>query len=74
MSYDDLLDDEVRAFIARTDAFYPPEAVDFTVAEQRRFYDAFGREFDVGRPEGVAVRDDDAGGVPVCELPAGRRG
>ncbi len=36
MSYDDLLDDEVRAFIARTDAFYPPEAVDFTVAEQRR--------------------------------------
>ena len=74
MSYDDLLDDEVRAFIARTDAFYPPEAVDFTVAEQRRFYDALCREFDVGRPEGVAVRDDDAEGVPVRLYEAGSPG
>ena len=32
MTYDSLLDDEVRAFIARTDAFYPPEAVNCSVA------------------------------------------
>lgn len=74
MSYDDLLDDEVRAFIARTDAFYPPEAVDFTVAEQRRFYDALCREFDVGRPDGIEVRDDHAEGVPVRVYRAGEPG
>lgn len=74
MSYDDLLDDEVRAFIARTDAFYPPEAVDFTVAEQRRFYDALCREFDVGRPDGVVVQDTDAEGVPVRIYTAGEPG
>lgn len=74
MNYDSLLDDEVRAFIARTDAFYPPEAVNFTVAEQRRFYDALCREFDVGRPEGVEVRDDTADGVPVRIYKAGEPG
>lgn len=74
MNYDDLLDDEVRAFIARTDALYPPEAVDFTVAQQRRFYDALCQEFDVRRPEGVAVRDDDADGVAVRLYEAGSPG
>lgn len=74
MTYDDLLDDEVRAFIARTNAFYPPEAVDFTVAEQRRFYDAFCREFDMGRPDGVAVQDTDADGVQVRIYTAGEPG
>ena len=74
VSYDDLLDAEVRAFIARTDAFYPPEAVNFSVAEQRRFYDALCREFDVGRPAGVEVRDDTANGVPVRIYKAGEPG
>lgn len=59
-----LLDDEVRAYIARGAAFYPPNAVDLTVAEQRDVYDAMCAAFHAGRPEDVKVWDESHGGVP----------
>lgn len=62
--YTELLDDEVQAFLARTAAFYPPDAVGLPVAEQRRVYDAMCAAFDVGRPEGLQVADQAFGGVP----------
>lgn len=59
-----LLDDEVRAYIARGAAFYPPNAVDLTVAEQRDVYGAMCAAFHAGRPEDVKVWDESHGGVP----------
>jgi acetyl esterase len=59
-----LLDDEVRAYIARGAAFYPPNAVDLTVAEQRDVYDAMCAAFHAGRPEDVKVWDESHSGVP----------
>lgn len=62
--YETLLDDEMKAYLARCDALYPPDAVDLDIAGQRRVYDAMCADFDVGRPEGVTVRDEPHGGVP----------
>lgn len=61
--YDALLDDEVKAYIARCEASYPPDAVDLDVAGQRRVYDAMCRDFDRGRPDAVTVADEPHGGV-----------
>ncbi len=58
-----LLDDEVRAYIARGAEFYPPNAVDLSVAEQRDVYDAMCAAFHAGRPEGVEVWDETHGDV-----------
>ncbi|MEL7099879.1 MAG: alpha/beta hydrolase [Pseudomonadota bacterium] len=65
--YDNLLDDEVRAFIARTSEFYPPDAVDLSIAEQRAVYDRMCAAFEVPYPPGVAAEDMEYGGVP-CRL------
>ncbi|THH35868.1 alpha/beta hydrolase [Aliishimia ponticola] len=62
--YDQLLDAEMKAYLARCDALYPPDAVTLDIAGQRRVYDAMCADFDVGRPDGVAVKDEPQGGVP----------
>ena len=67
VDYAQILDDEVRAFLERTEAFYPPNAIDLNIAEQRRLYDALCADFDAGRPQGVAVEDLRLGGVP-CRI------
>lgn len=64
MDYARLIDDETWAFIQRTDAFYPPEAVSFTIADQRRVYDEMCREFFNGYPDGVQANDRQFSGVP----------
>lgn len=69
--YSVLLDDEVRAFVARTDEFYPPDAVDMSISDQRRVYDALCKAFDFPHPEGVKTRDTDANGVPIRIYNAG---
>lgn len=69
--YSALLDDEVRAYIARGAEFYPPDAVDLTVAEQRAVYDAMCAAFHAGRPEGVDTWDEVYGGVPCRRYEAG---
>jgi acetyl esterase len=47
----------IRRFMAESDSFFPPEAVDFTMAEQRAFYDRLCAHFRKPRPAGVAVED-----------------
>ena len=51
--YSRLIDAETWAFIERTNAYYPPDAIDHTIAEQRRVYDRMCREFFAGYPDGV---------------------
>lgn len=53
--YEKLIDAETRAFIERTNGFYPPDAVDLTVGQQRAIYDRMCREFFAGYPEGVSA-------------------
>jgi acetyl esterase len=61
--YDLLLDDEVRAFLARTELHYPPDAVDLSVEDQRRVYNAMCADFDAGYPDSVTAQDRAFGGV-----------
>ena len=65
VDYDSYLDPDIRAFIAQTNTHYPPDAVNLTVADQRRVYDALCRAFDRGYPEGVSAQDTQAADVPV---------
>ena len=65
--YRALLDDEVWAFLDESARFYPPDAVDLTVEEQRAVYDRMCAAFDFGRPAGVSVEDKKFGGVP-CRI------
>lgn len=71
--YDQWLDDEVRAYLARCDELYPPDAINLDILGQRRVYDEMCAAFDQGRPEGVTVQDEPYGGVlcrryePECE-------
>lgn len=66
-SYASRLDEETWAFVERTDAFYPPDTVEMSVAEQRAVYDRMCREFFAGYPDGVTARGDaiDAGSHPI---------
>jgi len=66
-----LLDDEVRAYIARGAEFYPPDAVDLTIAQQRAVYDAMCSAFHAGHPEGVETWDEPYGGVPCRRYETG---
>lgn len=65
--YAKLMDEEVRAFMARTARHYPPDAVDLTVQDQRRVYNAMCADFDVGYPDDVTAQDRAFGGV-TCRV------
>lgn len=53
--YTKLIDAETWAFIERTNAYYPPDTIDYTIAQQREIYDRMCREFFAGYPEGVTA-------------------
>jgi acetyl esterase len=53
--YSRLIDAETWAFIDRTNSFYPPETIDYTIEQQRAVYDRMCREFFTGYPEGVSA-------------------
>lgn len=53
--YSLLIDDETWAFIERTNSFYPPETIDYTIDQQREVYDRMCREFFTGYPDGVSA-------------------
>ena len=53
-----MLDQEIQNFIEKTDAFYPADAVTFSISEQRRWYNALCREFAIPRPENVTAHDE----------------
>jgi acetyl esterase len=52
-----LADEGIRRFMTESDALYPPDAVSFTMAEQRAFYDKLCAHFRGPRPGGLEVRD-----------------
>lgn len=51
--YRKLIDAETWAFIDRTISFYPPDAVNLSMADHRRLYDAMCEGFRTPYPEGV---------------------
>ncbi|MCV9999892.1 alpha/beta hydrolase [Pararhizobium sp. YC-54] len=56
----------ILAFHKRCEAFYPADAVDASIEQQRAWYDALCAEFDAPSPEGLTRRDEIVGGrVPV---------
>ncbi|MEX0364446.1 MAG: alpha/beta hydrolase [Ruegeria sp.] len=71
MDYDRLIDEETWTFIRRTLESYPEDAVNLSIADQRRVYDDMCRVFHQGRPDGVATEDRSANGVPVRIYSAG---
>ena len=65
--YTTLIDAETWAFIERTNTWYPPDTIDYTIAQQREIYDAMCREFFAGYPKGVTAKDStvESHGYPV---------
>ncbi|MBW7920611.1 MAG: alpha/beta hydrolase [Rubellimicrobium sp.] len=53
--YSRLIDAETWAFIERTNSFYAVDAVDHSVAEQRRTYDRMAEAFHAAYPEDVTA-------------------
>ena len=62
--YDWLQDPGIREFLIAGERFYPADAVNFTMAEQRAFYDRYCAHFRNPRPDGVSAEDVMLGGVP----------
>ena len=62
--YHTLLDDEIWAYMKRSDTFYPPDAVGLTIEQQRAVYDRMCAGFHQGHPDGVKTWDAPFGGVP----------
>ncbi len=60
----EITDPEVLAFIARTESHHPPDAIDRTIADQRRVYDALCDDFREPRPKDITVTDETVGAVP----------
>ncbi len=55
--YAELIDEEIWAFIEKTNASYPPDAVDLSVQQQRDVYDQMCAVFRVDYPDGVVAED-----------------
>ncbi|OSQ37488.1 carboxylesterase [Thalassospira mesophila] len=58
-------DEGILAFQKKADAFYPPDAVNASIAQQRAWYDAFCASFNPADPEGLTFKDSTIDGVPV---------
>ncbi|UVK43152.1 alpha/beta hydrolase [Mesorhizobium sp. AR07] len=66
--YKTLIGAETWAFIERTNSYYPPHTIDYTIAQQREIYDRMCREFFAGYPSGVAV-ETTAIAAPTHDIP-----
>jgi acetyl esterase len=66
--YTKLLDAETWAFVERTNSFYPPETINYTIAEQRAVYDAMCRAFFAGYPRTVTA-ETTAIAAPTYDIP-----
>ena len=53
--YTNLIDAETWAFIERTNSFYPPDTIDYTIAQQRGIYNRMCRAFHAGYPAGLTA-------------------
>ena len=66
LDYQTGIDAPTWAFIAKTDAFYPPETATYSIDRQRQIYDAMCRQFFQGYPPGLTTSDRVVGGVPCA--------
>src|SRR6476659_5100415 len=66
--YTKLIDAETWAFIERTNSYYPPDTMDYTITQQREIYDRMCREFFAGYPQGVTV-ETSAIATPTHDIP-----
>ncbi|MBP1857515.1 acetyl esterase [Rhizobium herbae] len=56
----------ILAFHKRCEDFYPADAIDASIAQQRQWYDALCAEFDAPSPEGLTRQDEIVGGrIPL---------
>jgi len=69
--YADLIDAETWAFIDKTNASYPEDAANLSIAQQRECYDQMCQQFSVGYPDNVTASNVDiqtqAGAVAIRE-------
>jgi acetyl esterase len=66
--YKTLIDAETWAFIERTNSYYPPDTIDYTIEQQREIYDRMCREFFAGYPQGVTA-ETTAIATPTHDIP-----
>ncbi|MER9230697.1 alpha/beta hydrolase [Mesorhizobium sp. M0622] len=66
--YKKLIDAETWAFIVRTNSYYPPDTIDYTIDQQREIYDRMCREFSAGYPQGVTA-ETTAIATPSYQVP-----
>lgn len=62
--YQRLIDAPTRAFIAATNAHYPPDTASLPIARQREIYDAMCAAFHAPHPPGITAHDSRRAGVP----------
>jgi acetyl esterase len=65
--YAHLEDPGIRQFLIAGERFYPADAVTFSLAEQRAFYDRYCAHFRTSPPRGVTTEDFQVGSIP-CRL------
>ncbi|AUG55503.1 alpha/beta hydrolase [Thalassospira marina] len=58
-------DEGILAFQKQADGFYPPDAVNASIAQQREWYDAFCASFNPPDPAGLTYEDGEIAGVKV---------
>lgn len=68
MNYAELIDSEIQAFIAKTNASYPPDAVDLSIQQQREVYDRMCATFRVSYPDGVSATDSEIRYTPATSV------
>ncbi len=72
--YGVLLDDEIWAYIKRSEEFYPPDAVGLSIKDQRAVYDRMCAAFHQGCPANVQTWDAPFGGVACRRYEVGPSG
>ena len=64
IKYAGLKDPGIREFMIAGERFYPANAVNFTMAEQRQFYDRYCANFRKPRPRNIIAEDFFVGAIP----------
>lgn len=55
--YEEIEDPGIRAFLLEGDALYPDNAINFTISEQRAFYNRYCAHFRKPRPKSIETKD-----------------
>ena len=67
--YQSLIDPPTWEFIRATEAAYPPDTAQMTIAAQRQIYDTMCQSFHAGTPPGVLACDEQVAGVLCRRYP-----